>query len=250
MLRNDLQTQGNAGPHSFVGLLFSFQRPSLTPRPEDPAFESSPDRRGVAKTTVLRQGGSAVTTSAGPLRQEESSRPASRTSSRCEAVTSISTRLARQAFPASAVFAGSARGVLLVPPRRRPRQGDGPGISKPSSLAHPRRGRVLYPGGRTVSRGRGALERPDRSPSPIHLISSSFWQLGRGRATSLALSPPGGRHAQRGLAQSPVSTSPRLHRAAAALSARSAGAPRRDRSWRAIASSRAWAASRTSFTTT
>jgi hypothetical protein len=46
-------------PHSFVGLLFSFQRPSKTPRHEDSALESSPDRRGVAKTTVLRQGGAA-----------------------------------------------------------------------------------------------------------------------------------------------------------------------------------------------
>jgi hypothetical protein len=52
-----LQTQGNAGPHSFVGLLFSFQRPSLTPRREQPALEPSPDRCGVTKTAVLRQGG-------------------------------------------------------------------------------------------------------------------------------------------------------------------------------------------------
>jgi len=41
----------NAGPHSVVGLLSSFQRPSRTPRVEI-ALESSPDRRGVAKTTV------------------------------------------------------------------------------------------------------------------------------------------------------------------------------------------------------
>src|SRR5512138_2536393 len=51
-----MQTQWNAGPHSFVGLLFSFQRPSFAPRTEKSVLESSPDRRGVAKTTVLRQG--------------------------------------------------------------------------------------------------------------------------------------------------------------------------------------------------
>ncbi len=34
VFRNDLQTQGMRGPHSFVGLLFSFQRPSLNPRSE------------------------------------------------------------------------------------------------------------------------------------------------------------------------------------------------------------------------
>jgi hypothetical protein len=38
-------------------LLFSFQRPSLTPRTEPTALEPSLEHRGVAKTTVLLQGG-------------------------------------------------------------------------------------------------------------------------------------------------------------------------------------------------
>ena len=35
-------------------MLFSFQRPSFIPRSENITLESSPDRRGVAKTSVLR----------------------------------------------------------------------------------------------------------------------------------------------------------------------------------------------------
>ena len=48
----------NARPHSVVCLLFRFQRPSTgRPRKRDSCLESELDRRGVAKTTVLRQVG-------------------------------------------------------------------------------------------------------------------------------------------------------------------------------------------------
>jgi len=55
-------------------LLFSFQRPSTSPRPENPSPESSPDRRGVARTTVLRQGRAALLPLPPRIRQEESSK--------------------------------------------------------------------------------------------------------------------------------------------------------------------------------
>ena len=50
-------SQERGFPHSVVGLLFSFQRPSAAPGLKPEAPFPNPDRRGVAKTTVLRQGG-------------------------------------------------------------------------------------------------------------------------------------------------------------------------------------------------
>jgi len=44
-------------PHSVVGLLFSFQRPSLTPGSENESRFPALDSFGVSRTTVLRRGG-------------------------------------------------------------------------------------------------------------------------------------------------------------------------------------------------
>jgi len=66
-------------------LAIQFSKTELHPSIRESALEPSLDRRGVARTTVLRQGGRLL-----PLRpeyrQEESSKPSSRTTSRHEGV--------------------------------------------------------------------------------------------------------------------------------------------------------------------
>ena len=52
-----VHSQERGDPHSVVGLLFSFQRPSFTPENETESRFSAQDSFGVAKTTVLRRGG-------------------------------------------------------------------------------------------------------------------------------------------------------------------------------------------------
>lgn len=117
-----LQTQGNAGPHSFVGLLFSFQRPSRIPRPGVLRSGPSPYHRGVAKTSVLAQEGAAYLLR--PLRTvKRKVRRKVRAASRPEEPDFYIRPLRPVKHPGEPFrFAVLLRGALLLSPRRVPRQ--------------------------------------------------------------------------------------------------------------------------------
>jgi hypothetical protein len=144
LLRNDLQTQGNAGPHSFVGLLFSFQRPSRIPRSEELLSSraltarsredcrsasrraaSTTDRPGASRGKLENIVSNFFPTRGGHLLQP----PASPV----------------KFFRRPLLLRLSNRGALLLTPRGPSRQ-QPPGFSSTARRAFPRGGRVFYSG--------------------------------------------------------------------------------------------------------
>jgi hypothetical protein len=57
MMYFEFANSRNAGPHSVVGLLFSFQRPSPATPTRAPSLAPGPTRPGVPKTPAFREGG-------------------------------------------------------------------------------------------------------------------------------------------------------------------------------------------------
>ena len=105
----------NAGPHSFVCLLFSFQRPSVIPQSRAAALETSPERpRKSRRQPFCVKEGRLLHRRSRASRGD--SRTSSRTVSRREEATSTPTRPVRQDFPATASATVRSKGALLLPP--------------------------------------------------------------------------------------------------------------------------------------
>jgi len=105
----------NAGPHSVVGLLFSFQRPSFIPRSENQLSSRALTAAGVAKTTVLRQGGRLIY-HCRPVPSRESPERVLEASHDARVSTSTSTPSSRQAgFVDSPLRRSGARGRFFTP---------------------------------------------------------------------------------------------------------------------------------------
>ncbi len=243
----------------YVGLLSSFQRPSFAPRYEIPALVPSPDRRGVAKTTVLRQGWGGVSTSAVPVCQEEV-----RSSLRAplrprEVLISLASR-PRQAFARDLVAASGVRGAFL-PPHRAPRQPPGDSLRRrwsgegAASTLSPE-ARQEEPGTTATSfllrPARGGSCRPRRAPLGNENRPRCHRAGPPRSAGSRLLAPQAARCQPRSGAssQARTSTAPRRQRAATASAATSRPPASRARSCAEMAAMRASASSTRSFTTT
>jgi hypothetical protein len=161
VFRNDLQTQGNAVTAFLRRLAIQFSKTEHNPSTRSSAFEPSPDRRGVAKTTVLRQGRPAnyqrrPASSRGKIRATSP-----RTSARHERATSTPARLARQVRSGCCFLhrfgpRGAASNPSETASSRRSTRN-----FEPFFLAPPRRGRVFYRGPPALS---SAFESIGRRP--------------------------------------------------------------------------------------
>ena len=117
VLRCVANSRERVGPHSFVCLLFSFQRPSPGSRSEYSDLGPSPCHRGVARTSVLVQEGAAYILQ--PLRTVKGQvREKVRTSSRPEEPDFYIGLLRPVKLPVGAKFAsavGFRRGATSTP---------------------------------------------------------------------------------------------------------------------------------------
>jgi hypothetical protein len=204
VLLNDLQTQGNAGPHSFVGLLSSFQRPSDSPRTERTRFESRPTAASRGLRAGFRKG-----------RRIYISRPASSRGGSEETSANLSTRgtrflhrvaPSRQAYsrPLSRRF--RHRGALLLPlvglpvkrqVRRVLRNLFAPRGAASTLSSGPRQASDSERSARNLLLAKGAASTPRRGPrqaSDSQLSSSSLRLAERSiRSVRLESSAPEGR---------------------------------------------------------
>jgi hypothetical protein len=118
-----LQTQGNAGTAFLRRLAIQFSKTEPHPSIREPALEPSPDRRGVAKTAVLRQGRTALLPAPSRVvKRKVRNRVPSCLRDVRESI-STSTRLAPSSLPGDPDrFTVPTRGALLLTPRGPRRQ--------------------------------------------------------------------------------------------------------------------------------
>jgi len=168
-------------------LAIQFSKTELRPSIRESALEPSLDRRGVAKTTVLRQGGR-LTTSPPRTRQEESSRPTSRTTSRHEGVDIYINPLHPSSPPGDYVSVTiPTEGCCFYSPHGHPVK-QAPGFSATS---------CVFPPGASIGRARLL---PAERHGVKHLVAGSSrsrtpppWRQVRHDPARLRMSPRPGR---------------------------------------------------------
>lgn len=140
-----LQTQGNAGTAFLRRLAIQFSKTEPHPSIREPALEPSPDRRGVAKTAVLRQGRTALLPAPSRIvKRKVRNRVPSCLRDVRESI-STSTRLAPSSLRGDPDrFTVPTRGALLLTPRgpRRQLPGKLRLLGQPRFVSQ-RRGRLL-----------------------------------------------------------------------------------------------------------
>lgn len=254
-----LQTQGNAGPHSFVGLLFSFQRPSCFPRPAPCGLEPSPTTAESRRRPCWLQGGAAYLPRPSRTVKRKTRRKV-RTASRPEepdyyirlfhpvkrpGEVFFAVRLlkGRDFYPFTG-FPVKDFGKLISLRRSSPR-----GAASIPSPGSPSRGRFLL---QNHPAARGALCSPSedfRQHLRFDFTSGPCCAAGPSSTGALCSQGPGRSQGRCCPLQAPTSAWPRRQRAATAAAAGSPRPARRARSCATMASMRASAASTSSFTT-